>query len=96
MGDVECVQTLDGKHHYAPRKYLKRGGHADPNVPENWYSEVRCKCGDHPPDDAEVREQLAATARERSRQADLSRREVTKAMQAPGLEWSKQQPKLDL
>lgn len=69
----ECVQTFDGKHHYAPRKWGNpyQGGQREV---------LACVCGVACPDDLvpKVKEQLKATLDEQRRQKALLRRLTAK------------------
>ncbi len=73
---AECDQTLDGEHHYAPRKWQikDRDGRVIPPWEKRAFvTVVACPCGKRPADEGAVKEQLAATAAERKRQADSSK-----------------------
>lgn len=63
---VECTRTFSGRHQFAPRRYLTRGG--DPNDKDAWYEVIACLCTALPPNEAAVREQLKATEDEKRRQ----------------------------
>lgn len=71
--DETCPNTFDGKHHYAPRRWLLRdaaGRALDPNVSSNWYTVLACVCAKQCPwsERASVEAGLAATAAERAAQ----------------------------
>lgn len=86
----ECVQTFDGQHHYAPRKWQwkdKDGKTRPPWEKAAWSTVIACVCGARPPSESEVQEQLDETQAERKRQAEISKRL---------LEQDERQGKLDL
>ncbi len=104
MASERCTYSLDGEHHYGPRKWLRRdanGKSADPNAPGAWEHVIACRCNKRPDNEAEVRAGLAATARERARQVELSRKQARELQQGS---WSSpeaqayltSQPKLPL
>ena len=81
MSERECVQTFDGRHHYAPRRWQKRDGDGrtyPPWVKAAWSTVIACVCGERPPAEAEVLEQLAETQAERTRQANIAKRLLEK------------------
>ena len=81
MSEQECVQTLDGRHHYAPRRWQIRdvdGKRIPPWERGAFTIEIACICGIRPPSEAEVRDQLAETQTERKRQANISKRLLAK------------------
>ena len=62
-----CIQTLDGEHHYAYRKWLVHT--EDALAHENWSSVLACICGKQPPPSAlpAIEAAMQETARLRSR-----------------------------
>ena len=68
----ECQQTFDGKHHYGPRRWLKRndaGGSLDPTVSDHWFEEWACVCSKLAPTHLipSLRESMKETNRVKSR-----------------------------